>query len=146
MLRRVMKRRSWLFGLLVFAGLIGNAQAFIPQLRRLGFTSFEVIEMSNLDLTTPDFKKAAGAGKTLAPGAGHVDCKTCDHTRASTDERTIDHAGSTVCRLERSPSCARARAQHAPARHAEEHCHVACARRRSGMGRRRRATRSATPA
>jgi phage tail protein X len=28
MLRRVMKRRSWLFGLLVFAGLIGNAQAF----------------------------------------------------------------------------------------------------------------------
>jgi zinc protease len=48
--------------------LVGNAQAFIPQLRRLGFNSFEVIEMSNLDLTTPDFKKAAGTGR--AGGAG----------------------------------------------------------------------------
>jgi zinc protease len=48
--------------------LVGNAQAFIPQLRRLGFNSFEVIEMSNLDLTTPDLKKAAGKGR--AGGAG----------------------------------------------------------------------------
>jgi zinc protease len=51
--------------------LVGNAQAFIPQLRRLGFTSFEVIEMSNLDLTTPDFKKAAGVGRALGPAAGN---------------------------------------------------------------------------
>ena len=52
--------------------LVGNAQAFIPQLRRLGFTSFEVIEMSNLDLTTPDFQKAAGAGRGLVPGARNI--------------------------------------------------------------------------
>jgi zinc protease len=51
--------------------LVGNAQAFIPQLRRLGFNSFEVIEMNTLDLTAPDFKKAgAGAGKAGAGGAG----------------------------------------------------------------------------
>ena len=52
--------------------LVGNAQAFVPQLRRLGFNSFEVIEMSNLDLTTPDLKKAAGAGRALVPGARNV--------------------------------------------------------------------------
>jgi zinc protease len=52
--------------------LVGNAQAFIPQLRRLGFNSFEVIEMSSLDLTTPDLKKAAGAGRALVPGARNV--------------------------------------------------------------------------
>jgi zinc protease len=52
--------------------LVGNAQTFIPQLRRLGFNTFEVIEMSNLDLTTPDFKKAAGAGRALVPGARNV--------------------------------------------------------------------------
>ena len=43
--------------------LVGNAAAFVPQLRRLGFNSFEVIEMSNLDLTTPDLKKAGGTGR-----------------------------------------------------------------------------------
>jgi zinc protease len=43
--------------------LVGNSQAFIPQLRRLGFDRFEVIEMNNLDLTTPDFKRAGGAGR-----------------------------------------------------------------------------------
>jgi zinc protease len=48
--------------------LVGNAEAFIPQLRRLGFNAFEVIEMNNLDLTTPDFKRAGGAGRAGAAG------------------------------------------------------------------------------
>ena len=62
--------------------LVGNAEAFVPQLRRLGFNSFEVIEMSSLDLTTPDFKKAGGTGGTggaggagsrgAAPGAANI--------------------------------------------------------------------------
>jgi zinc protease len=52
--------------------LVGNAAAFVPQLRRLGFNSFEVIEMSNLDLTTPDLKKPAGSGRALVPGARNV--------------------------------------------------------------------------
>jgi zinc protease len=52
--------------------LVGNAAAFVPQLKRLGFNSFEMIEMSNLDLTTPDFKKPAGGGRTGAPGARNV--------------------------------------------------------------------------
>ena len=42
--------------------LVGNSQAFIPQLRRLGFNAFEVIEMNNLDLTTLDFRKAGRPG------------------------------------------------------------------------------------
>jgi zinc protease len=50
--------------------LVGNSEAFIPQLRRLGFDRFEVIEMNNLDLTTPDFKRAGQAGR--AGGAGQV--------------------------------------------------------------------------
>ncbi len=49
--------------------LVGNAEAFIPQLRRLGFSAFEVIEMNNLDLTTPDFKRAGGAGGAGRAGA-----------------------------------------------------------------------------
>ena len=42
--------------------LVGNSQAFIPQLRRLGFNTFEVVEMNNLDLATPDLIRA-GAEK-----------------------------------------------------------------------------------
>ncbi len=48
--------------------LVGNADSFIPQLRRLGFTTFEVIEMSDLDLTTTDFKKPRGANRAGAAG------------------------------------------------------------------------------
>jgi outer membrane lipoprotein-sorting protein len=51
--------------------LVGNADAFIPQLRRLGFSSFEVIEMNNLDLTTTDFKRAGRAAGAASP-AGQV--------------------------------------------------------------------------
>ena len=37
--------------------LVGNAAEFTPQLRRAGFGAFEVIDMEDLDLTAPDFKK-----------------------------------------------------------------------------------------
>ena len=50
--------------------LVGNSQAFLPQLKKLGFTSFEIIEMSDLDLTTTDLKRAGRAGVAGgAPGA-----------------------------------------------------------------------------
>ena len=52
--------------------LVGNAEAFIPQLRRLGFNAFEVIEMNSLDLTTPDFKRAGGVGGAGGAGRGVV--------------------------------------------------------------------------
>jgi hypothetical protein len=44
--------------------LVGNVQAFLPQLRSLNLGAVEVIEMPDLDLTTADFKShgAAGAG------------------------------------------------------------------------------------
>ena len=53
--------------------LVGNSEAFIPQLRRLGFSAFELIEMNNLDLTTTDFKRAgrvAAAAPAAMPGGG----------------------------------------------------------------------------
>lgn len=42
--------------------LVGNASAFTSQLRSLGFGSFEVVEMDELDLLAADFKRAGGAG------------------------------------------------------------------------------------
>jgi zinc protease len=42
--------------------LVGNAAAFEKQLRSLGFDKYEVVEMGNLDLTTPDFKKPGRIG------------------------------------------------------------------------------------
>jgi zinc protease len=47
--------------------LVGNAGAFVSQLRGLGFNSYEVIEMSDLDLMAADFKRA---GATRAAGGG----------------------------------------------------------------------------
>src|SRR5262245_58041408 len=43
--------------------LVGNAAAFEGQLRRLGFDKVERIEMSDLDLTRPDFKKTRRQGR-----------------------------------------------------------------------------------
>jgi zinc protease len=42
--------------------LVGNVAAFEKQLRSQGFDRFEVIDMSNLDLTTADFKKPPKVG------------------------------------------------------------------------------------
>jgi hypothetical protein len=41
--------------------LVGNASAFTSQLRGAGFGNFEVIEMNDLDLLSPTFKKPARA-------------------------------------------------------------------------------------
>lgn len=48
--------------------LVGNAAAFASQLRGVGFSNFEVVEMSDLDLTAANFKRSAGA--TPASPAG----------------------------------------------------------------------------
>ena len=37
--------------------LVGNAAAFVPQLRTVGFGTFETIELAELDLTSANFKK-----------------------------------------------------------------------------------------
>jgi zinc protease len=47
--------------------LVGNAAAFVPQLRALGFSTYEVVEMNNLDLMAADFKRA-GAGPSVGGG------------------------------------------------------------------------------
>jgi zinc protease len=39
--------------------LVGNAAAFAPDLRNVGFNTFETVELTNLDLTTADFKRQA---------------------------------------------------------------------------------------
>jgi len=55
--------------------LVGNAKAFVSQLKALGFTSYEVIEMNDLDLMAADFRRAAdgraaggGASRPAGPG------------------------------------------------------------------------------
>jgi len=57
--------------------LVGNAAAFTPQLRGVGFGTFETIEMDNLDLTTVDFKRSrpraeAPGGAPLGVGVGQA--------------------------------------------------------------------------
>lgn len=46
--------------------LVGNAAAFAPQLKGIGFTAFESVEMPDVDLTRADLKKVASA----APAGG----------------------------------------------------------------------------
>ncbi len=48
--------------------LVGNASAFLSQLRGLGFNNVEVIEMADLDLLATDFRRP-GAPKGPAPPA-----------------------------------------------------------------------------
>ncbi|MGE0449229.1 MAG: M16 family metallopeptidase [Vicinamibacterales bacterium] len=38
--------------------LVGNAAAFTPQLKGLGFTNFDVVDMHELDMTSADFRHA----------------------------------------------------------------------------------------
>jgi zinc protease len=74
--------------------LVGNAAAFLPQLRNQGFSNVDVIEMADLDLMASDFRRpgtrraadrrgAAGAGSTLPP-AGY------QPSFAQSPARTID--------------------------------------------------------
>jgi len=46
--------------------LVGNASAFAPQLRGVGFDTFETVELGDLDLMAANFKRA----KARAEGAG----------------------------------------------------------------------------
>jgi zinc protease len=39
--------------------LVGNAEAFTPQLRRAGFGTFEQIDIDKVDLRAVDFKRAS---------------------------------------------------------------------------------------
>jgi zinc protease len=48
--------------------LVGNASAFVSQLRGLGFNNVEVIEMRDLDLLAVDLRRA-GAGGSARPSA-----------------------------------------------------------------------------
>src|SRR5580765_16237 len=47
--------------------LVGNVSAFLPQLRGLGFNTYEVIDMNALDLMAANFKRT---GATPAVGGG----------------------------------------------------------------------------
>jgi zinc protease len=47
--------------------LVGNAAAFVPQLKGLGFGNFEVVEMGDLDLLAADFRKAGKGGTAGRP-------------------------------------------------------------------------------
>ena len=48
--------------------LVGNARAFVGQLKAVGFDKFEVIPASDVDLTTVDLRRRAGAGDESAVG------------------------------------------------------------------------------
>jgi zinc protease len=53
--------------------LVGNARAFIDQLKGVGFNTFEVVNLSDLDLTAADFRRAphpAGNGSVAREPGG----------------------------------------------------------------------------
>src|SRR5262249_13821922 len=54
--------------------LVGNAAAFGPSLKGVGFNTYETVDLANLDLTTADFKRTVGRSGAAAlprfqPGA-----------------------------------------------------------------------------
>ena len=54
--------------------LVGNAAAFVPQLRGLGFQTYEVVDMDDLDLMAANFKRVGNSARTGGAGgaAGSV--------------------------------------------------------------------------
>jgi zinc protease len=44
--------------------LVGNAKAFVPQLKAVGFDKYEVIPATDLDITAVDLRRPAGAADT----------------------------------------------------------------------------------
>jgi zinc protease len=46
--------------------LVGNAAAFVPQLKRLGFNTVEVVDMADLDLMAADFRVAGSSPRPAA--------------------------------------------------------------------------------
>jgi zinc protease len=63
--------------------LVGNAAAFSSQLRGVGFSNFELVEMSELDLNAVDFKRAGKA----------ADAGSADPTGRAAAARTAGGAG-----------------------------------------------------
>ncbi len=49
--------------------LVGNAAAFLSQLRGLGFSNIEVIDMDDLDLLAADFRKPGTTSRSQVPSA-----------------------------------------------------------------------------
>ncbi len=49
--------------------LVGNASAFVDELAGVGFDKFEVIDLSDLDLTRADFRRAAGRAGARTPAS-----------------------------------------------------------------------------
>jgi zinc protease len=94
--------------------LVGNVAAFEGQLRRLGFETFERIEMSNLDLTTADFKKPGRLGRDERPDADVLrsafDALRSPfdvHQRAAYVERTTSDEPGTTNDVRRTSHVAR---------------------------------------
>ena len=56
----------------VSVALVGNASAFVNQLRGVGFGRFETIALEDVDLLTPDFKKAGPAPRAARPAAPNL--------------------------------------------------------------------------
>lgn len=50
--------------------LVGNASTFVSQLKGIGFTNYETINMGDIDLTRADFKVAAAQAPVGGVGAG----------------------------------------------------------------------------
>ena len=55
--------------------LVGNAQAFTSQLKGVGFGTFEVVDLTDLDLTTADFRH----NRVGRPAAGEAQRPIADH-------------------------------------------------------------------
>jgi hypothetical protein len=55
--------------------LVGDAATFEPQLRGIGFGSYEVVEMNELDLTATDFKRPGSSGQADAGATGGANVK-----------------------------------------------------------------------
>ena len=49
--------------------LVGNASAFVDELAGVGFEKFEVVDLSDLDLTRADFRRAAGKAGERTPAS-----------------------------------------------------------------------------
>jgi hypothetical protein len=49
--------------------LVGNAAAFAPQLKGVGFAQFETVDLDNLDLTAVNFQRATRAAAGAGPAA-----------------------------------------------------------------------------
>jgi hypothetical protein len=43
--------------------LVGNAAAFVDQLRGVGFGKYEIVKLEELDLLASDFRRPAGGGR-----------------------------------------------------------------------------------